>query len=274
MEVNNILVPMDFSKCSKNALKVAIQLADKWKSQLRIMHSTFLPSATVGVGDAMVQPVADTYENYDDPFEELESEFPDLKNITYSTKQYHSVVTDAIYTEIEGKEMDLVVMGTKGTHDILEKLIGGITTTVIDFAKVPVLVIPENVSSFDALKIGISADFHMIEPSSFNLVKKLADTFGSEVQIFNIGHEDERMDFKHSKSKTLLETYFAGHKLSYHQVVDEKATHGIFEYIDSHGIDLLVMFPRHHKFLERLFKASETKKVAMKINIPMLAVHQ
>ena len=274
MEVNNILVPMDFSKCSKNALKVAIQLAEKWESELRIMHSTFLPSASVGVGDAMVQPVVSTYENYDDPFEELESEFPGLKNVSYVTKEYHSVVTDAIYTEIEGNKVDLVVMGTKGTHDILEKLIGGITTTVIDFAKVPVLVIPENVSSFDALKIGISADFHQIEPISFNLVKKLADTFGSEVQIFNIGNEDERMDFKHSKSKVLLESYFGDHQLSYHQVLDEKASHGIFEYIESHKIDLLVMFPRHHKFWERMFKASETKKVAMKIKIPMLAIHQ
>lgn len=274
MEINNILVPMDFSKCSKNALKVAIQLAEKWKCQLRIMHSTFLPSATVGVGDAMVQPVASSYDNYDDPFGELESEFPALKTISYTTKEYHSVVTDAIYTEIEGNDVDLVVMGTKGSHDILEKLIGGITTTVIDFAKAPVLVIPENVTSFDALKIGIAADFHIIEPSSFNLIKKLADSFESEVQVFNIGSEDERMDFKHSKAKTLLENYFGEHKLSYHQVMDEKATHGIFEYIDSHKIDLLVMFPRHHKFLERMFKASETKRVALKIKIPMLAVHQ
>ncbi len=274
MEINNILIPMDFSKCSKNALKVAIQLAEKWKCQLRIMHSTFLPSATVGVGDAMVQPVANPYENYDDPFGEIETEFPALRNLSYSTKEYHSVVTDAIWTEIEGNNIDLVVMGTKGSHDILEKLIGGITTTVIDFAKAPVLVIPENVSSFDALRIGIAADFHLIEPSSFNLVKKVADSFGSEVQVFNIGKEYERMDFKHSKSKTLLESFFGDHQLSYHQVVDEKATHGIFEYIDKHKIDLLVMFPRHHKFLERLFKASETKRVALKIKIPMLAVHQ
>ncbi len=273
MEANNILVPMDFSKCSKNALKVATQLAEKWKSNLRIMHSTFLPSATVGVGDAMVQPVA-TYDTYDDPFEEIEKEFPQLKDLSYTAKEYHSVVTDAIYTEIEEHAIDLIVMGTKGSHDILEKLIGGITTTVIEFAKAPVLVIPENVTKFDVLKIGIAADFHQIDPRSFDLVKKLADSFDSEVQIFNIGKEDERMDFKHSKSKTLLENYFGKHHLSYHQVVDEKATHGIFEYVANHQIDLLVMFPRHHKLLERLFNASETRKVAMKIKIPMLAIHQ
>ncbi len=273
MEINNILVPMDFSPCSKNALRVAIQLAKKWDSHIRIMHSTFLPSATVGIGDAMVQPVADAYE-YEDPFDEIEIEFPDLKDVSHTTKEYHSVVTDAIYTEIEEKDVDLVVMGTKGIHDMLEKLIGGITTTVIEFAKVPVLVIPENVTKFEAIRIAISADFHLIKPQSFDIIKVLADTFGSEVQIFNIGSDQEQMDFQHSKAKGLLENYFSSHQLSYHQVLDKDATHGIFDYIDRHEVDLLVMFPRHHKLLERMFKASETRKVAMKIKIPMLAIHQ
>lgn len=274
MEVNSILVPMDFSVCSKNALKIGIQLAKKWNSRLRIMHSTFLPSTTVGVGDAMVQPVGTNYDEYESPFEEIELEFPELQNISYVSKEYHSVVTDAIYTEIEEYNIDLVVMGTKGTHDILEKWMGGITTTVIDFSKVPVLVIPENVASFEALKIAIAADFHKIETKNLALVKKLAETFNSEVQVFNIGTDEERMDFQHSKAKSLMEDHFSKDKLSYHQVLDEKTNHGIFEYIDRHEVDLLVMFPRHHKLLERMFKASETKKVAMKIKIPMLAIHQ
>ncbi|XOV93382.1 MAG: universal stress protein [Bacteroidota bacterium] len=274
MEVNSILVPVDFSVCSKNALKIAIELSKKWNSRLRVMHSTFLPSTTVGVGDAMVQPIGGDYDEYESPFEEIELEFPELQNISYVSKEYHSVVTDAIYTEIEENNIDLVVMGTKGTHDILEKWMGGITTTVIDFAKVPVLVIPENITSVKALKIGIAADFHRIEPHNLNLIKKIADSFDSEVQVFNIGTNEERMDFQHSKAKSLLEDHFKKEKLSYHQILDEKTSHGIFEYIDQHKIDLLVMFPRHHKLLERMFKASETKKVAMRIKIPMLAIHQ
>lgn len=273
MDINNILVPMDFSPCSKNALRVAIQLSKKWDSRIRIMHSTFLPSATVGVGDAMVQPLADAYE-YEDPFDEIEKEFPELEDISYISKEYHSVVTDAIYTEIEENDVDLVVMGTKGTHDMLEKLIGGITTTVIEFAKVPVLVIPENVTSLEALRIAISSDFHIINPESFEIVKKLADSFASEVQIFNIATEEERMDFEHSRSKFTLEDYFSEHNLSYHRLMDKDPAHGIFDYVENHDIDLLVMFPRHHKLLERLFKSSETKKIAMKIKIPLLAIHQ
>lgn len=274
MEINRILVPMDFSTCSKNALKAAINLAKRWNCTLRIMHSTFLPSS-VAVGDGLVQPIlADSHDYYEDSFEELESEFPLLEDIKYETKEYHSVVTDAIFSEIENKEIDLVVMGTKGNHDILEKLLGGITVSVIEFGKVPVLVIPENVTELEVFRIAIAADFHKIEPESFELVKKIAEIFNGEIQIFNIGTEDERMNFQHSKAKIVLEEYFGKFDLTYHQILAKHASQGIFDYVDQHEIDLLVMFPRHHKLLERMFKTSETKKVAMKIKIPMLAIHQ
>ncbi len=274
MEIKRILVPMDFSACSKNALTAAINLAQKWNCEIRVVHSTFLPSSTVGVGDEMIQPIPTSYDESEDPLEELEMEFPLLEGIPYETKQYHSVVTDAIYSEIENNEIDLVVMGTKGTHDILEKLLGGITVSVIEFGKIPVLVIPENVTKLDISRIAIAADFHKIETDSFKIIKKIAEIFKGEIQIFNIGNEEERMNFKHSKSKDILDKYFGDFKLSYHQLIAKDASSAIFEYIKDYEIDLLVMFPRHHKLMERMFKSSETKKVAMKIKIPMLAIHQ
>lgn len=275
MKTDTILVPMDFSKCSKNALKAAIKLAHKWNSKIRIVHSTFVPSSHMAVGDAMVQPVLSEYEEYiEDTFEEIESEFPDLEEISYETKEYVSVVTDAIFTEIETQNIDLIIMGTKGTHDMLEKLLGGVSVSVIEFAKVPVLVIPENVEDFTLSRIGMAADFYDIKTESFELVRDLAKLFDAEVQIFNIEKENEKMNFERSTKRSIYEEYFGDLKLSFHHLLDKKASHGIFEYIKSHALDMLVMFPRNHKLFERIFKESETKRVAMKIKIPLLAIHQ
>ena len=49
MKINNILVPVDFSDCSRNALVYAIELAQRTESKLHLIHSYYIPVPTADI---------------------------------------------------------------------------------------------------------------------------------------------------------------------------------------------------------------------------------
>ena len=62
------------------------------------------------------------------------------------------------------EEMDLIVMGTKGEHNRLEKLFGSITTGTIRRAECPVWVIPEKAIFKDVRSVAYATDLQENDP--------------------------------------------------------------------------------------------------------------
>lgn len=276
MEPKKILVPMDFSKCAKNGLQVAIDLATRWNSKLHILHAVHLPNPHMSLGELVVEPIAAEYEHQmEEHLAHLKDEFPALQHLSVTTSEYLSRVEDAIYTELEKESIDLVVMGTRAEHDLLEKLIGTTTSDVIDFAKVPVLVIPETTENFHLKRIGVAVDGLIMDKiSSLELVSHFAEIHWSQVQIFNVTHTDERLDFELNKQSVWYHYYFSEVPHSFHHAEGEKVAESIALFAEAHQLDMLVMFPKHHSFFDRIRKGSTTKQVLQKLKIPLLSIHQ
>lgn len=276
MTPKNILVPMDFTPCSKNALKFSIELCEKWKAQIHILHASQLPAAYVGLGELVVEPLTYEHDHRQDEMKEtLLDEFPKLNKLNFEFHDYLSRVEDAIYTQVKESAIDLIVMGTKGSHDTLEKMVGSITAEVIDESKIPILVIPENFKQKKIKRIGVAIDAHIINKiDSIANITNFANLFDAEVLLFNVEKANESLNFEHSKQADWYAYYLDKVPFSFHHVKSEKIQEGINKFSLEHHLDMLVMFPRHHDLFERLFKGSTTKKMVMNIQIPLLTIHQ
>ncbi len=278
MNIKNILVPIDFSKCSKNALKIAIGLAKSNNAKLHLVNAIYVPTPHVDVtgGFPLVEPILEDYEKrVEKEFEELKNEFVQLKDVEYDTKKYISMVSDAIYTCMENQEIDLIVMGTKGSHSTLEKLVGGVSADVMRYATVPVLLIPENVASLDFKKIGYAADFEEMEDlGKLETLIYFAKLTKAEIQIFYVAKDIATVSFDKSRQSLKISNYLKDVNHSFHTIEDHKVVHGIFEFIKEHKLDMLTLYPRKHGLLDRLLKGSVTKKIAMEIQIPILSIHE
>ena len=83
MSFQRILVPVDFSECSKNALENAISVARKGNSGLVMLHAYHVPVPHVEAGaSAMVQPLMEGYEqNVQQDFKELRDSMSGMEDL-------------------------------------------------------------------------------------------------------------------------------------------------------------------------------------------------
>ncbi|MFT7032638.1 MAG: nucleotide-binding universal stress UspA family protein [Cyclobacteriaceae bacterium] len=278
MKAQNILVPLDFSNCSKNALKIAIGLAQSNHATLYLLNAIHIATPYVDVtgGHSLVEPVIEDYEKrVEKEFEVLKKEFVLLKDVDFFIKKYVCMVSDAIDICLKEENIDVIIMGTKGSHSTLEKLIGGVSADVISQTNVPVLLIPENISSLAFNRIGYAADFDNIDDlGKLEPLIYFAQLTKAEIQIFNITKNVGDISFDKSRQSLKISNYLKDVNHSFHTIEDDKIVHGIFEFIEDHSLDMLAIYPRKHGFFERILMGSVTKKIAMNIHIPLLSIHE
>jgi nucleotide-binding universal stress UspA family protein len=277
-EIRKILVPIDFSDCAMNALKIAASIAKIQRASLEIVHAVQLPKelqVDVMAGMVINTPVLSELETeVEQEFQILENEIPDLLEVTYKTTKSTAPTLDLINSCLEENPIDLIIMGTKGRHNIVDRLLGSISADVIKASNVPVLVIPENFKSFHVFRMGLAADLKRLDDvRKLDLLTLFTEMTKSEIKAFHISQKDdlknkdeiiqERMKIMDAISKA---------KHSYVWIDEGELTDGILEFVESHKLDMLVMFPRHHSFWDKIWHPSVTQKVVMDIQIPLLAI--
>lgn len=277
MKIKNILVPVDFSACSKNALKYAIQIAKTFDAKIHMVNAVHVHHPHPDfIGGGLVDAIISDYENQvQDSFAELESEIIELQDVPHEADRFISYLTDAIYTETQSKEIDLIVMGTRASHDKIEHIIGSRATDIIESAKVPVLVIPEDHQNFSLETIGLASDLHEIKNyRKMELLKMLAKSFNSTIMIFSVVEDPNKLSEVEQKHIREIVEFFKETECSARTVQSNSVVAGIMEFTKSHDLDMLAMIPREKSFFGKLFKGSITKNIALDIDIPLLSFYE
>jgi nucleotide-binding universal stress UspA family protein len=147
-EFKRILVPVDFSDCSKVAVRQAIDLAQKYSAQLDIFHAYEPPYY---VGDVLIQipdkPSLSVHDYIKQSAQKLLDEMltvcEGLDTVEHSAELVAGIPADAILDKVrnDGHQYDLIVMGTHGRRGLSHLLMGSVAERVIRQAPCPVLVI-------------------------------------------------------------------------------------------------------------------------------------
>lgn len=277
MQINNILAPVDFSECSDNALKIAIDLTKLTGGNLVVLHGFSIP---IGLVSEYHVPDEVSFKNYETTaraqLEELPSKFSSLNDISVTYRFVLSLPLDAVLTTIEEEYIDLVVMGTKGAGNIIDNVLGSTTSTLIHKTLTPVLVIPKHFNSLNIKKIAVAVDFDQTNDfSKLIILRELASLLKSEINILNASAENPKERGIAVGDQALeLHNIFKDLEHEYFFIDDENITRGISEFIITNNVDLITLLPKNHTFFERLLKKSVTKGLALHTNIPLLAIHE
>ena len=154
MNAKRILVPIDFSPCSKSALRLAVDLANG-------------RDATTVV---VLHVVEESIPSFDEDLGVLEPEVLRTEAETLAASRSHDVLIDAVVqygdpadTIIEYAEqqsIDLIVMGTHGNRGLWQVLLGGTAADVLRKASCPVLTVRDDsvttLSDDDATSVTLS----------------------------------------------------------------------------------------------------------------------
>lgn len=143
LPIQRILVPIDFSIHSKNALRYAIPLAEQFGATLHLVYvveQTIYP-ADLGFGQVVIPEVEE--ELRERGFEELktlvEREIGGRVNATSAVRT--GKPHQEILREAEENDIDLIVVATHGHTGVEQILFGSTAMRIVRMAKCPVLTV-------------------------------------------------------------------------------------------------------------------------------------
>jgi nucleotide-binding universal stress UspA family protein len=136
--LKKILVPVDLSETSLNALDTAVSLAKKHKAALVIVNVT---ERIFNTGDDLSSYQFSTQANTD-VLTALTGGIHRNADIRPRLIQLEGHVVECIITTSLSEQCDLIVMGTHGASGFREGFLGSNTYSVIKYSTCPVLTIP------------------------------------------------------------------------------------------------------------------------------------
>jgi nucleotide-binding universal stress UspA family protein len=128
----NIVAPVDFSKCSRKSLAHAAGLAREADASLTVVHADSVAADTQSVPMSAAPeavPVEEIQEKRSEQFEKFLEE-AHLEGLDWESRQQVGSPLDVISDTVEEIGADLVVMGTHGRRG-LERLFLGSTATKV-----------------------------------------------------------------------------------------------------------------------------------------------
>jgi nucleotide-binding universal stress UspA family protein len=146
VNIQKILVPVDFSHCGDAALKMAAALAREWDAKLLIVHVEE-PALAYGGGEM--------YYGVPEPrTADLARMLAEIRPADPAVSFEHRLITgepaEAIVRLAEGEGVGLIVMGTHGRTGFSRLLMGSVAEAVVREAKCAVLTLKQPVAALAA----------------------------------------------------------------------------------------------------------------------------
>jgi len=139
MTFERILVATDFSDSSQQALELALRIAEKFGSELTLVHSWEAPNYSYAAGlyfplDVVAPIERAAVARLEEATTQLRLRFPMAKSLLRAGVPWEELLSAA--TQIKA---DLIVMGTHGRRGLERALLGSVAEKVVRMARVPVL---------------------------------------------------------------------------------------------------------------------------------------
>jgi nucleotide-binding universal stress UspA family protein len=147
-QLKRILVPTDFSECSRAGFDYGLQLARDFKAELRMVHVINPHAYPFGDKYTALNDARLTREAADAAHKKMRSMAARSKARYYARVIYGSPAVEICNAANE--DVDLIVISTHGRTGLGHLLIGSIAERVVRYAHCPVLVIPARPKSKSA----------------------------------------------------------------------------------------------------------------------------
>ena len=273
--MKKILVPIDFSKPSEYAARIATKIAKKIGAVIYLIHLIEIPSGVVDMGASSKFSIPESMLYLRKTKEKIvafkEKNFPKDLKIEYFIK---------INTPFEGIrkcahkiDADLIVMGSKGHSEFEEIMIGSNTEKVVRTSTVPVIIIKKDDKNFKLKNLVFASNFKKDDKAVFNKFIGFANQFKSKIHLLKINtpsnFESSREATK--KIKRFIKRYELP-KYSINIYNDTSVEKGILNFSKDNNSDLIALCTHGRSGLSHLFSPSVSKKLSKFAAIPILTI--
>ena len=291
MENIKILVPLDFSEISAQALHSARVLASLFNGTITPFHS-YLPvnevedSYMFGATGLGVPPL----ENFDEVEPALANRLDEIAKNEVDEKYLSSPVVaignpaEAIVSE--SGSHDMIVMNTHGRTGFSRFFLGSVAEKVLRTAHVPVLVVNKDRELDPSIeRIMVSTDFSERSRKAFPLAVEFTKKTGASLELIHVlsfdslqdnDVDDSVLSIREQRLKVLAKEEFheISDRLETKVLVSPNTPHeAIVNYNHDHPHSLIIMSTIGRTGIDYLMMGSTTANVVRHVQSPVLSVN-
>lgn len=270
----NILLPTDFSDTSLKALKYGLKLNKKINGEITLFHALHLP----GLADNVRKKLEDLLKNESlEELEILEKKLRKEKHLSGDVKKEveFGVPSKAISDYAKKKDIDLIVMGTKGAGKISKALFGSNTAHLLEKANTSVCVVPDEYEikeRFTLKHILYASDLEDID-NEIKLIAAFARMFDATIHVVHVLPEIGKIiPIKPEKIIADLQKKVKYEKITFYAATNSNFHEEIKNYAHKHKVDLIALYMHKRSFWQSLFQSSHSKELSYYTDVPLMVL--
>ncbi len=275
-----ILLPTDFSKNAWNAICYITDLFKDKNCEFYILNvyrvkgyaleSMMVPEP----GELEFERVKKkSEEGLAKILEMLSFRDPNDKHTFYTISQFNSLFT-SLKDIVEKKDIDMIVMGTKGSTNARGVVFGSNAIHVMEkLRNCPVIAVPEE-ARFGTLK-------EIVFPTSFKThfkrrelqyLTNIAKITNASICIVHVD-TDDKLDSVQENNKQLLEECFEEVAYTFHTLHGGTPSEAVRFFVESRDSDMIAFINKKHAFFGSVFSNPMVKAVGLYSKVPIMALH-
>lgn len=277
-----VLLPTDYSKNALNAIRYARKLFENIECDFYLLNA--YNTSGYDLESMMVpEPGEHFYETAKRHSEEqmerllltlgLQPENP--KHFFHTVCVFNDLV-EAVKNLIARKDIDVIVMGTKGVTGSRSRVFGTRTVKVMEqIRNCPVIVVPEYREFESPREIVFPTDYKTnYKKKELNHLVEIAKMHDAKINVLHIDKDkDGKLSKKELTNKQLLQDILDGTDYEMHFLSSVKISKGVKLFVESRNCNMIAFFNRKHLFFGSLLFNPLVKEIGYDPQVPILELN-
>ncbi|WP_411030508.1 universal stress protein [Spongiimicrobium sp. 3-5] len=278
--MKQILIPTDFSDNSWNAILYGLELFGKSECTFHLLHINAIPSysgaaSSISTSSKLMQDAI--LKQSREALQELLVRIKKLPNNAshdFTLTAVYDFFVDAIKRQVEEKDIDMILMGTKGATGLKKVTMGSNTGDVITKVKCPLLAVPEDARFKQPKEIAFPTDYYNgYDLKVLDTLIAIASVSNAVLRILHISKKGEELTEGQKANKDFLHNYLGDLEHTFHFVRGTKLETAVQCFADSRDIDMVAMVAKNLNFFQRILFRPAVEEISYHTEIPFLVLH-
>jgi nucleotide-binding universal stress UspA family protein len=278
---HKILIPTDFSKNATKAMRYAIELYKNDPCDFYLLN-VFTAGGNIMEDLMNMEPGTELYERRKLDSENGLAKVYDMIAMTeYDNPKHHfktiSVFNnpiEAIKDVVEKKDIEMIVMGTKGETYSRATAFGSTAIYVMEKVRnCPVIVVPLNAKSVMPMEIVFPTSYKThYKRRELKYLIDIAKKSEATIIVLHIS-ENAELSKEQKENKQLLEEILEGTNHKPHFLSHNSAETTINIFIESRDSDMVAFINKKHAFFGSILTDPLVKSISFHTKVPILVMH-
>lgn len=273
-----ILIPTDFSENAMNAIKFALEFFKHHTAEFYFMHAyqndvyDHIDLISRDDFEKVLEEVkAESKANLEALLATVKQLAPNPRYTYHIISSYNTLVEEADLI-VDGENIDLIVMGTKGKSNKKSIVYGSNTLHVLKYVQCPVMAIPANFQKTH-IKHALFATNYLIpyKRRELKLLSDLLSPYHSKIDVVYVS-KTSKLSIRQEDNKAFIQETFRENEINFNCVDDVTVENCILNYIKKFDIDMMVLVNTRHSFIEDMLFDSPVDKMSLNLKIPLLVL--